>query len=74
MQLMPGRTQVPQLALQHSKPGPQVMEPHGWPTLCGTQTGSPSITSQVVPSMQSTAAQGLVTSSQSHTSGELFQT
>lgn len=73
MQLMPGRTHIPQLALQHSSPSEHVTAPQGWPPVSGTHTGSPPITSQRVSGAHNTAAQGLGAGSQSHTSGELFQ-
>ena len=74
MQLMPDCTQMPQLALQHSSPAEHVTDPQGSPAVSGTHTASPPITSQLVPGAHKTAAQGLGAGSQSHISGELFQT
>jgi len=60
MQAPSGGVQMPQLALQHTWPAPQVVLPHGSPPApVDTHTALPSLSSQVVSIGQSVKAHGL---------------
>src|SRR5688572_24894567 len=67
-----GGVQIPQLALQHSRPGPHVTSPQASPPT-GSQTALPSSTTHCVSGGQSTTLHGLSSGTQPQTYGEESQ-